>query len=127
MESREESVPVAGPALAYHVHDSAGSMSELRTVTRGENLKLQNRILIERSCWPTIDRVTVWHAVKQEDRVPASFSEDGRRGVGSFIRLPIDRNSRNQLHQVKVVPSVDRHLLDLLWQDGLARGGDGGL
>src|SRR3979411_998676 len=97
-------------------------MSELGTVTRGENLKLQNRILIERSCWPTIDCVTVWHAVKEEDRVPASFPEAGGRGAGSVSRLPTDRNSRNQLHQVKVLPPVDRHLLDLQGQDGLARG-----
>ena len=121
MEAGDQSVPLAGAAFAHNVYDSARSMAELRVVAGGENLELQNRILVKRGCGPAINCVVVGHAVYKKNGVPASFPQCGHRGVQAGICLPVDCDAGDQLHQVKVVPPIDWHLLDLLGQDGGAR------
>src|SRR5216683_5102184 len=118
MEQGESSVPAICPAPGNDVDYAAGAMSELCFVPRGQHLELEDRILIKRCGRSTINSVTVWHAINEKNGVSASLTKDGDSAVGSFVDSPVDRNTWNQLEQVEIVTPIDRHLLDLLRQDG---------
>ncbi len=114
-------MPLAGSTFAHNVHYPSGSMSEFRLVTRGQHLKFQNRVLVKRRRRPAVDPVVVGHAVNQINGVPASLPKHGHSVVRPFVHAPIDSNARNDLHQVEVVPAVQRQDRNLLRQDRCAR------
>src|ERR1044072_8151729 len=118
---------IISPAASNDVDYSTRRLSELRSKTRGQNLKLGNRLLIELRSGAASDCIFVWLPVDQEVVVAGALTEYRGGVVAAHICLPVDDYAGHELHQVEVVATVRRHFPDLMRRDGRARGGRSGI
>src|SRR5262249_5896390 len=80
-----------------HVYYSAGSMAELRLITRWDYLELRNGVLIELCRCAAIELVRIRKAVDEKPGVIRSFPQDRCRCIGALVRVPINGDARNEL------------------------------
>ncbi len=93
-------------------------MAKLSFVAGGEDLEFGDGVLVELRGRAAIYLILVRQTIDEEPRVVGALAENRRGVVALEIGLPVDRNSRNELHKIQVVSSVKRHVNDLLRSDG---------
>src|SRR5882762_1426792 len=113
-----QAMNIVAAGLGDDVDDASGSMAELSLIACGDDLEFGDGVLIELRGCAAIEFVLVRQAINEEPRVVGALTEDGCGVVAVQVGLPVDRNSRNELHKIQVVSSVQRHVNDLLWSDG---------
>src|SRR6266566_6722594 len=101
------------PASGDDVHYCTRSLSELSFVPGCQHLKFGNRLLIELRGSAAIDGVFVRLPINHEVVIPRALTKHGRRVVASYVCLAVDYGSGDKLHQVKIVASINRHVLNL--------------
>jgi len=83
-------------------------------------LEFGDGVLIELRASTAIEFVLVRQTIDEEAGVVGTLAKNGRGVVAIEIGLPVDGHARNELHEIKVVSSVQRHINDLLGSDGHA-------
>src|ERR1044072_1288576 len=99
-------------------------MSEFGVIFTPHDLKIQNRVLIELSGKGAVVMTSLWQAVNEIQRIPATFSEDGSCVITCRVTLPVQRDAWNKLQEIEIISSVDRHIFDLLGGDGASGRGN---
>src|SRR6185436_2847871 len=115
MKQRRDAVKLISAAFSDDVDYRSRRLSKLGLVAGRENLKLGNCLLVKLCGGPAVDSVLVRLSIDEKIVITASLAQH-RVGVVAG-GLPVDSDSRHELHQIKVVTTVDRHVQNLSRHD----------
>ena len=98
-----------------YIDYSSRRLSKLGLIAGRQNLKFRNCLLVELGCRPAVNGVLVRLSIDEKIVITAALAQH-RVGVVAS-RLPVDGDSRHELHQIKVVTTVYRHVQNLPRRD----------
>ncbi len=118
MEEKTGAVPIVATALGNHVDDAARAVPKLGLEAGGEHLEFLNRVLVELRRRSPTELVPVRQSINQKDGVAASLAQHRGGGIRPLVLLLVDGYPGDQLHQVEIVASVERHVHNLCREYG---------
>src|SRR5687768_17852665 len=115
VKQRSDTMKFIPAAPGDDINYCSRRLSELGLITGRQNLKLRNCLLVELCGRPAVDGVLVRLSIDEKIVIAAALAQHRVGVVASG--LPVDSDSRYELHQIKVVTTVDRHVQNLPRRD----------